>query len=158
MKKKHKNSRKKVNSFNSFEKMENKNDMVNKYLAKSELKVGNNKTKYQSIGEKKLEIILSSINVDFIREYEFSDCINPLTRNRLRFDFYIPKYNMLIEFDGRQHHSLLNDQSGNDFNKQVYRDSLKNKYCIDNNIKLIRFKSSDYSDLENKVNKIINEA
>jgi very-short-patch-repair endonuclease len=158
MKKKHKNSRKKVNSFNSFEKMENKNDMVNKYLDKSELKVGNTKNKYQSIGEKKLEIILSSINIDFIREYEFFDCINPLTRNRLRFDFYIPKHNMLIEFDGRQHHSLLNNQSGNDFNKQIYRDSIKNKYCIDNNIKLVRFKSSDYSDLENKVNKIINEA
>ena len=30
----------------------------------------------------------------------FNDCKR---KNKLRFDFYLPKYNVLIEYDGMQH-------------------------------------------------------
>lgn len=69
------------------------------------------------------------------QEKWFSDCrdINPLP-----FDFYLPNSNQIIEFDGKQHfdqsslfyHTTLSDQKSHD--------EIKNKYCKDNNIGLLR--------------------
>lgn len=90
-----------------------------------------------SKGEKVIEEILLQKNYIFKREYIFNDCINPKTGALLRFDFYLPDYNICIEYDGIQHfeestwrHEKLEDVQ--------YRDSLKNNYCMSNNIKLIR--------------------
>ena len=61
----------------------------------------------------------------------------------------------LIEYDGRQHYepvcfNVQNDKNiasaQQDHNKTVHHDNIKNKYCHDNNIQLIRI---PYWDLEN---------
>lgn len=61
-----------------------------------------------------------------------------------RFDFYLPEYNLAIEYDGEAHYIPI-DFAGkgeewalDNLNKTKYRDKLKDKYCEDNNIKLLR--------------------
>lgn len=52
--------------------------------------------KTNSKGEDKLDILLSFKNIRFVRQYK----IVPF---RYSYDFYLPDYNLLIEYDGRQH-------------------------------------------------------
>ena len=82
--------------------------------------------------EKLLEIELDSKKVRYYREVMFKFCINPKTGFQLRYDFYIPDKNILIEYDGKEYH--LTD-------KIRERDSVKDKFAKSNKIKLIRLSS-----------------
>lgn len=61
-----------------------------------------------------------------------------------RFDFYLPEYDLLIEYDGQQHFAPArfagNDDEANlmSFHKIQEYDEIKNTYCMDNNISLLR--------------------
>ena len=56
----------------------------------------------------------------------------------LSYDFYLPTYNLLIEFQGEQHEHPIEHFGGiKKFIKQKIHDTRKRKYCHDNNIKLI---------------------
>ena len=95
----------------------------------------------ESQGEKMINDILVniglSINIDFFRQQTFENLID---ENQLFFDFYIPKYNLCIEFDGDQHFKPIKIFGGEKaFNGIVKRDRIKNEYCLDNNIQLFRF-------------------
>lgn len=61
------------------------------------------------------------------------------TKFLLPFDFYLPKYNILTEYDGIQHFKFIAHFGGKQrFKEQKFNDNLKNEYCIENNIKLYR--------------------
>lgn len=94
-----------------------------------------------SIGEQFIEKELTKLKIEFKQEFIFENCINPKTKRHLRFDFYIPSINTAIEFDGIQHkkHCPEYGISIEQFKGQQFRDEIKTKYCIDNNITLIRF-------------------
>src|SRR5699024_11548816 len=65
-------------------------------------------------------------------EYRFDDCRNILP---LPFDFYIPKYNLCIEYHGEQHYKDSGwFNSTEEFNDLQKRDRIKKQYCIDNDI------------------------
>lgn len=88
-----------------------------------------------SLGEKNISFILDELNIKYIREYKFKDCINIRI---LSFDFYLPKLNTCIEFNGKQHYEQIDFFGGEDaYNKTTLRDSIKEEYCKNNNIKLI---------------------
>jgi hypothetical protein len=53
----------------------------------------------------------------------------------LRIDFYIPSKNLMIEADGLQHYDE-NHIWYSEYSKEC--DEIKNQYCLDNNIKLVR--------------------
>jgi len=56
----------------------------------------------------------------------------------------LPKYNCCIEYDGIQHFKSNGGYYTEDFLKAVqYRDKIKNQYCVDNNINLIRIPYTD---------------
>lgn len=57
----------------------------------------------ESYGSKKIKEILIENNINFITEKTFPTCKFPDTNASARFDFYLPDYNMVIEFDGIQH-------------------------------------------------------
>lgn len=104
-----------------------------------------------SSGARLIEHFLKNNNIDYMREYKFEDCYY---KKSLPFDFYIPKYNTLIEFDGEQHFRPLKHWGGEDKFKEIQlRDNIKNKYCLDNNIKLIRISYKQ----EDKIDKILQE-
>ena len=62
----------------------------------------------------------------------------------LPFDFFLPDYNMCIEFDGEQHFKpKLNFGGMIGFIKIQTNDNIKNEYCNNNNIKLLRIKYNE---------------
>jgi len=104
----------------------------------------------ESKGEKQIRNILIKNNIKYISQKKFIGCKNILP---LPFDFYLPYYNICIEFDGKQHYEP-NDFFGGikTLEKQKINDELKNIFCNKNNIKLIRIKYND--DINNLLNLI----
>lgn len=101
-----------------------------------------------SIGAKKVYKFLIDNNIEFNMEFIFPDCKHI---RALEFDFYLPKYNICIEFDGRQHYEPVSYFGGEDAHKITkIRDQVKNDYCLSKNIKLIRI---SYTDIN--INKIL---
>lgn len=108
------------------------------------LSCGCNKSK----GEEKLRSILSSLDMEYISQCSFEDCINPKTGYVLRFDFYLPKYNLCIEFDGEQHYHPIKHFGGEEYYEDtVFRDTIKNNYCSVNGISLLRIPYTSYDEL-----------
>ena len=71
-------------------------------------------------------------------------------KKELRFDFYLPKLNICIEYDGEQHFRPVEFYGGEEkFKIQKSRDLIKSNYCNLNNIKLIRISYKD--DIKNKI-------
>lgn len=117
---------------------------------------GCQKEKHISKGERKIKRLLEQSKIIFESEKRFKDCKD---YRYLPFDFYLPDYNCCIEYDGRQHYESIQYFGGNEeFIKRQQHDNIKNQYCKDNNIKLIRIPYWDYDKLnEEYLLKLINE-
>lgn len=103
----------------------------------------------RSKGEIKICNYLMEKNISFDEEKCFNNCRN---KTKLYFDFYLPEYNMCIEYDGIQHFKPINYFGGeNTFILQQKKDKIKTDYCTDNNIKLLRIKYNE--NIEEKLNK-----
>lgn len=90
----------------------------------------------ESKGEKEICTLLKNNNIKYISQYKFDDCKDIKS---LPFDFYLPDYNILIEYDGEQHYRPIEYFGGDEqFKKQQKHDEIKNEYCKNNNIKLLR--------------------
>ena len=89
-----------------------------------------------SKGEKGIVKLLNDRNIKYEREYIFNDCVN---EKFLKFDFYLIDYNLCIEYDGEYHFQPhWSDNDGSLLKKQQKRDKIKDKYCENNNIRLLR--------------------
>lgn len=73
-------------------------------------------------------------NILFESEKTFDTCRSKKDE-LLRFDFYLIDYNILIEADDTQHYL---EESKFYSKEQKERDLLKDKWCTENNIQLIR--------------------
>lgn len=97
--------------------------------------------------------------IDYIKEKTFEDCRGK--KNKLPFDFYLPKYNILIEVDGEQHFDKnAFNQTEERFYELKQTEEIKNLYCLKNNIKLIRlpyFKHKQYIEILNTIIKVNTE-
>ena len=104
----------------------------------------------KSLGEQKVANLLKELKINFIQEYTFSDCISS-KGYPLKFDFYLPDYNVCIEYDGEQH---FKDTSGwfknSNFVELQKRDQIKNNFCSQNNIKLIRIPYTDFDKIDSE--------
>ena len=87
--------------------------------------------------EQKTKNVLEKYNIKYYKEYIFNDLIGVGNKN-LRFDFYLPQYNTLIECQGEQHKRWIEGwQTKKDFEDLQIHDKRKKEYCKKNNIKLI---------------------
>lgn len=101
----------------------------------------------ESKGEKAIREYLENNNIEFEQEYRFSDCKYKYT---LPFDFYIKEYNLCVEFDGEQHYKAKDFFGGEEgLRSTKIRDKIKNKYCKENNINLLRIPYYELSNVEN---------
>lgn len=100
----------------------------------------------KSEGEQIIKNLLTKLQISFLQEYTFLDCINPKTNKRLKFDFYLPDYNLLIEYDGSQH--FITRERGwytqEELKNIQERDKLKDIYCKEHNVRLIRIPYTDF--------------
>lgn len=89
--------------------------------------------------------LLQNNNINFINEYTFKNCKD---KKVLPFDFYIEN-SYIIEFDGIQH--FYPTPNSTIYTPEKYQmlhqhDLIKNKYCFDNNIPLVRIPyDADYT-------------
>jgi len=104
----------------------------------------------ESIGERLISIYLDKIGVNYERQKKFKDC---KYKGLLPFDFYISDWNILIEYDGIQHFKPVGVFGGEEeFEKTKIRDKIKNEYCLNKNIHLIRI--SYLENIEDKLSNI----
>jgi len=90
----------------------------------------------QSNGEKVIINYLNENKIKYFYQKTFEEC---KYKNKLKFDFYLPELNTIIEFDGQQHFKPNNFFGGIDeFKKLNIKDSIKNNFCIKNGIYLLR--------------------
>lgn len=107
-----------------------------------------------SKGEKRLDIILSNYNIPHDSQYKFSD-LKGLGRKPLKFDVPIfydkakTQLRMLIEYDGEQHFRWIKGlMTKKQFETLQIHDELKNQYCKNNNIKLLRIPYWEFNNIE----------
>lgn len=105
-----------------------------------------------SYNEEYIAQILTKLNIPFIRQQSYPDLINPLAAKGrpLSYDFLVNnKY--IIEYDGIQH--FYTKESGWDTQEHLdaihFRDIIKNQYCFNHNIPLIRIPyDADYNEID----------
>lgn len=103
-----------------------------------------------SKGERAIARELNKYKLEYKKEYTFPDLksINPL-----RFDFAVfndeGEVIGLIEFDGQQHFKPIEFFGGEDtFKKVTARDKIKNTYCIEKGIPLVRIRYNQLRDIK----------
>ena len=76
---------------------------------------------------------------DFKIQYPYPGLTGEASKRKLTADVYLPGLNTIIEFDGELHFKPGNySDSQEKFRKQVMYDKLKNAYCKENGVSLIR--------------------
>jgi hypothetical protein len=110
-----------------------------------------------SKGEKQILLYLTKYNINYIKEKSFNNCLSP-KGNKLRFDFYLPDYNLLIEFDGQHHYKPVNkyNRAKRVHKQTVINDQIKNQFVLDNNINLLRIPYNFIDSVDNILTEHIN--
>lgn len=98
----------------------------------------------ESRGERTIRKYLEDNTISFEQEKRFITCRDKIP---LPFDFYLPLYNMCIEYDGEQHYWPVFSVETTEITKR--HDAIKNQFCIDNNIQLLRIPYYKYKDITN---------
>lgn len=104
-----------------------------------------------SKGENLIQNYLYLNNIKGLFQYKFENC---KYKNSLPFDFYLPDYNLCIEYDGTQHYTSIEYFGGQENLELIQlKDSIKTQYCIDNKIELIRIPYWDIDNIESILDK-----
>ncbi len=110
-------------------------------------KQGCNKCSF-SKGESKIMYILDKHNIKY-KEQKTFEMLRGYKNSYLKYDFYLPEYNICIEYDGEQHYKPINFFGGEkQFLKQKEYDNKKDVYCKENNIHLLRIPYYDFDNVE----------
>lgn len=115
-------------------------------ITRSNLVTGNSQScgfcRNNSHGNTKISKLLDSHKIHYQREKRFQTCRD---KQMLPFDFFVEK-TYCIEYDGRQHF----DEKAKFYSYDVTHkhDEIKNKWCVENNIPLIRIPYTHYNDLK----------
>lgn len=107
----------------------------------------------KSKGESKVINLLNDLNISFKQQYSYEDCRNKDGSRKLYFDFYLDDYNCCLEYDGEQHF-FANGRTWNteEHCEQVKkRDEIKNNYCLEHHIPLIRIAYTSYKSLDKDI-------
>ncbi len=97
----------------------------------------------------------------YIPQKKFDGLVG-LGNGLLSYDFYLPQYNLLIEYQGKQHYEPI-DFAGKgeewaleQFQGVQIRDQIKRDYCKKNNIILIEIPYWDYNNIESILSQELN--
>jgi len=118
-------------------------DKKKRLIASNTIKIVTALRKRNEPSKTELQIteFLTSNNLSFKTEY----CIKTKVDGKLRvfyFDFYIPDYNLLIEFDGIHHYQEVK-KFGSKLSKVREHDDIKNNWAARKNIDLLRISCLD---------------
>lgn len=123
------------------------------------IKKNNNETK--SKGVKRIMALLDGLGVDYRLEFTFRNCKDIRC---LPFDIMVIVNGLVavIEYDGKQHFELVSRFHGSDtrkakekLDKQRLHDLMKNRYCRDHHISLLRISYQEDDNIEKWVTEFI---
>ena len=112
-----------------------------------------------SKGEKSVEQVLQDLDITYLPQFTFSDCRDKCV---LPFDFYLPELNKCIEYDGQHHYfpvtfnGVSEERAKENHLITIKHDIIKDKYCEDNNIELLRIPYYDFKNIEIMVRDFLN--
>lgn len=117
-----------------------------------------------SRGEEKIKKWLDENSINYKQQYTNKKC---KYKRLLRFDFAIldnkGELLFLIEYDGQQHFSptrfskkQLNTECESEYRKNIIKDKIKEKFCLENSIKLFRIKEKNLNKLDEILEDIFN--
>jgi Zn finger protein HypA/HybF involved in hydrogenase expression len=99
-----------------------------------------------SKGEIIIENYLKNSGINYLIQKTFQDCRN---KRLLPFDFYLPDFNLIIEYQGDQHYKPIKIFGGNDaFIRIQQNDKIKKEYCITHGIKFIELNKDNINELQ----------
>jgi len=97
---------------------------------------------YSSSIEASVNNLLKLNNIEFVEQKKFEWL---RYHNPLRLDFYLPKYNIAIECQGKQHFNSVKTWGGNDeLEDRQLRDKTKKELCENHGIKIIYYANYTY--------------
>lgn len=117
----------------------------------------------KSHGEQNIEKYLIESNIEYVAQKTYNDLLG-IKYKKLSYDFYLPKYNLLIEFQGEQHKKPKEYFGGEEkFKIQQEHDKRKREYAKLHKINLLEIWYYDIDNIEEiltkelfKLNKINN--
>lgn len=107
-----------------------------------------------SSGELRVKKALEAMRIKFVREY------TPEGLQKLRYDFYLPDYDLYIEYDGRQHFrpvrfgGMSMEQAKENLKKCQRNDSIKDNFAKD---KLLRIKYTEFGKIPQLITEFITQ-
>lgn len=105
---------------------------------------------------RRIETYFDKLNIDYEREKTFEGLMDI---RKLRYDFYLPSLNILVEYDGGLHFESTGAYGGEEglINVQK-RDSIKDAFAITNNIPIVRISCKDDKRLDYWLDLILQSA
>lgn len=109
-----------------------------------------------SKGEQAVAKFLTQHNITYIQEKSFDTCRSPKNRV-LRFDFFLPDLNLLIEYQGHHHYAPINKYRRA---KRVHEmtklhDQIKRQFVIDNDFKFLEIHFKDFEKVDEILLKLL---
>lgn len=102
----------------------------------------------KSKGESKIERCLLENNIEYILYHKYEELIG-VNGRQLSYDFYLPKFDLLIEYQGQQHYKPIDIFGGEEYFKvQQEHDKRKFEYAKTHNIKLLEIPYWDFDNIE----------
>lgn len=104
----------------------------------------------ESRGERRIALFLKRNNIKFQREKKFDACKN---KQKLPFDFYLPDFNLILEFNGEQHYKKMtfspNDETNvAKFERTKLTDSIKKQWAIENGYTFLEIRYDQINQIE----------
>jgi len=107
----------------------------------------------KSKGENKISELLDLKNINYIIQKKFNN-LKGVGKRYLSYDFYLPTYNLLIEYQGEQHEHYIEglQKSKEKFEIQIEHDKRKREYAELNNYNLLEIWYYDFNNIEKILN------
>lgn len=102
---------------------------------------------FLSHGEAKIRAYLKSRNIEYIPQKMF-DGLSGLGGRPLRFDFFLPSENLLIEYQGEFHDGSVGYQTDERYQTLQEHDKRKKEFAAENDIKLLEIWYWDFNRIE----------
>ena len=102
----------------------------------------------KSHGEEKIRKFLIENKINFEQQYKNKN-LKGIGKKSLSYDFYLPDYNLFIEYQGIQHYKPIDFFGGEkSFKNQQKNDELKRMYAKKNSIELLEISYIDFNNIE----------
>lgn len=107
----------------------------------------------RSFGEERIADFLTKHNIEYKEEYRIRNEILFCQNTIMMVDFYLPKHNIIIEYNGIQHYKKIPMFNERTLEQQQERDIAVRQYCKRHKIKLIEIPYTEFDNIENILKK-----